>query len=58
MKATSTFVNGSNATERKPNSGAPGGFGKHVLQLPADNDKVVRLWSKVLMNPICAELEL
>jgi len=42
LNATSTFVNGSNATERKPSSGAPGGFGVHVVQLPAVNVSVVR----------------
>jgi hypothetical protein len=58
LKATRTFVNGSNATERKPISGAPGGFGVHPLQLPAVNVSVVKLWSSVLINPICDELEL
>ncbi len=33
--ATSTFVNGSNDTERKPISGAPAGAGVQPLQLPA-----------------------
>jgi hypothetical protein len=53
LYATITFVNGSKATDRKPNSGAFGGFGLHPLQLPAVNVNVVKLWSSVLINPIC-----
>src|ERR1700686_4078269 len=53
LNATITFVNGSNATDRKPISGAPDALHEGCWQLPTVRVSVVKLWSSVLINPIC-----